>query len=195
MGSETVLPQSTPVATLADTATGHTGVTNLHERAEAARNAAITNLITQQQPEGHWCAELEGDSILQSEYILLKWIIEQEDDPRLPKIANYLRSQQRSADGAWVQYPGAKPDLSATAKACFALKLMGNDTNAPHMARPVSWFSTLAVLKSATPTHASIWRTWARCITTTSPRCPRRWCCCHAGFISTWTRSAPGHAP
>jgi len=93
----------------------------------------VAALFDQQHPDGYWCGELEGDSILQSEYILLKWIVEQEDDPRLPKIANYLRRQQRQSDGAWVQYPGAKPDLSATVKAYFALKLMGDDLDAPHM--------------------------------------------------------------
>ena len=86
-----------------------------------------------QDASGFWCGELEGDSILQSEYILLKFIIEQEHDPRLPKIANHLRMQQRPSDGAWVQYPGGKPDLSATVKAYFALKLMGDNIDAPHM--------------------------------------------------------------
>ncbi len=101
--------------------------------ASEALSRAVKQLMAEQAPEGHWCGELEGDSILQSEYILLKFIIEQEDDPRLPLIANYLRRQQRVADGAWVQYPGAKPDLSATVKAYFALKLMGDDIDAPHM--------------------------------------------------------------
>jgi len=93
----------------------------------------VAALFGEQRSEGYWCGELEGDSILQSEYILLKWIVEQEDDPRLPKVANYLRRQQRESDGAWIQYPGAKPDLSATVKAYFALKLMGDDLEAPHM--------------------------------------------------------------
>ncbi len=103
------------------------------EVVRGALNAAVAQLFNQQNDEGYWCAELEGDSILQSEYILLKWIVEQEHDPKLPKIANYLRKQQREQDGAWVQYPGAKADLSATVKAYFALKLMGDDINAPHM--------------------------------------------------------------
>ncbi len=105
----------------------------LRDRARAGLNKAIDALADQQRPEGYWCGELEGDSILQSEYILLKWIVEQEDDPCLPRIANYLRKQQRDSDGAWTQYPGARPDLSATTKAYFALKLMGDDPEAPHM--------------------------------------------------------------
>jgi len=103
------------------------------DKARAALSSAADCLVSMQHPSGFWCAELEGDSILQSEYILLKFIIEQEDDPRLPKLANHLRAQQRESDGAWIQYPGGKPDLSATVKAYFALKLLGDDINAPHM--------------------------------------------------------------
>ncbi len=103
------------------------------DEAREALARATDNLVAMQHPSGFWCGELEGDSILQSEYILLKFIVEQETDPRLPKIANYLRMQQLSTDGAWTQYPGGKPDLSATVKAYFALKLMGDPINAPHM--------------------------------------------------------------
>ncbi len=106
---------------------------DLRSAASAALSRATECLVSMQHPSGFWCGELEGDSILQSEYILLKFIVEQEDDARLPKIANYLRKQQRQSDGAWVQYPGGKPDLSATVKAYFALKLIGDSTDAPHM--------------------------------------------------------------
>jgi len=89
-------------------------------------------------PGPHWCAELEGDSILSSEYILMKWILGQEDaqpdKARLPRLANQLRLSQRP-DGSWGQYPGAKIDVSATVKGYLSLKLQGDDVNAPHMAR------------------------------------------------------------
>ncbi|MFG0251041.1 MAG: prenyltransferase/squalene oxidase repeat-containing protein, partial [Phycisphaeraceae bacterium JB051] len=89
------------------------------ELLDTARNThqnAVKALMDLQEPEGFWCAELEGDSILQSEYVLLKWIIDQEHDPRIPKIIKYLRKQQ-TEDGSFVQYPGGKIDLSATVKA------------------------------------------------------------------------------
>ena len=60
-----------------------------------------------QNDDGHWCAEFEGDSILQSEYILLKWMVGKEDDPRIAKLTNMLRSQQRE-DGTYGQYPGGE---------------------------------------------------------------------------------------
>ncbi len=108
-----------------------------------ARDAAIEALESLQRSDGHWCAELEGDSILQSEYLLMKWILGQEAAPMadgrdgretLGKITAYLRSQQRE-DGGFGQYPGSGPDLSATVKAYFVLKLAGDDPSAPHMQR------------------------------------------------------------
>jgi squalene-hopene/tetraprenyl-beta-curcumene cyclase len=128
-------PSTSPATATVDIDAHSMTDAHLAQRAAPALEKAIEQLTAQQDPEGFWCAELEGDSILQSEYILLKWIIEQEDDPRLPKIANYLRRQQRKSDGAWVQYPGASPDLSATVKAYFALKLTGDDLDAPHMVK------------------------------------------------------------
>ncbi len=89
-------------------------------------------LLEMHNPQGYWCAELQGDSILESEYILLKFILNQEHDPDLVGVANYLRSIQQS-DGGWNMYPGGASDLSGTVKAYFALKLMGDDPDAPHM--------------------------------------------------------------
>ncbi len=84
-------------------------------------------------PSLHWCAELEGDSILSSEYLLMKLILGQvQGDARLPRIANHLRLVQRP-DGTWGQYPGSPPDLSACVKAYLALKCFGDSPEAPHM--------------------------------------------------------------
>ncbi|NNM84202.1 MAG: squalene--hopene cyclase [Phycisphaerales bacterium] len=97
-----------------------------------ALQKAQTALLRQQHTKGYWVGELQGDSILESEYILLKFILEQESDPDLPLIANYLRSLQQ-ADGGWTLFPGGPSDLAGTVKAYFALKLLGDDVDAPHM--------------------------------------------------------------
>jgi squalene-hopene/tetraprenyl-beta-curcumene cyclase len=97
-----------------------------------AIHRARTTLLDLQNERGYWVGELQGDSILESEYILLKFILGQEDDPNLPKIARYLRSLQR-ADGGWNLFPGGAPDISGTVKAYFALKLMGDDPRSPNM--------------------------------------------------------------
>jgi squalene-hopene/tetraprenyl-beta-curcumene cyclase len=102
--------------------------------AEQALERARAKLLSMQHADGYWVAELQGDSILESEYILMKFILEQEQDADLPKIANYLRNLQQP-DGGWNLYPGGAADLSATVKGYFALKLMGDDPRAPHMTR------------------------------------------------------------
>ncbi len=123
-------------------------------RAKGAVQAAAAALFTKQRtkPWGgrsgkglHWCAELEGDSILSSEYLLMKFILGHEGSPagepreradwaRHQRIANQLRLSQR-ADGTWGQYPGSPMDLSACVKAYFVLKLMGDSPRAEHMLR------------------------------------------------------------
>jgi squalene-hopene/tetraprenyl-beta-curcumene cyclase len=99
-----------------------------------ALQRAQTALLGKQHAKGFWVGELQGDSILESEYLLLRFILAQESDPDLPLIANYLRSLQQT-DGGWSLFPGGPPDLSGTVKAYFALKLMGDDPQAPHMRR------------------------------------------------------------
>jgi squalene-hopene/tetraprenyl-beta-curcumene cyclase len=101
---------------------------------DRALNKAKAALLGMQKLDGHWCGELQGDSILESEYILLKWILGHENDPALPKIANYLRRIQMD-NGGWNLFPGGPADISGTVKGYFALKLMGDDPNAPHMVR------------------------------------------------------------
>ena len=103
---------------------------------------AIAALKSLQNPDGHWCGELEGDSILQSEYLLMKWMLSQESEPlrdgrppqTLLRLVHTLRTQQR-VDGGWGAYRGSPTDLSATVKAYFCLKLFGEAPDAPHMKR------------------------------------------------------------
>ena len=101
---------------------------------DLALAGARAALLSLQKSDGHWCGELQGDSILESEYLLLKWVLGQESDPALPKVANYLRRLQMES-GGWNLFPGGPADLSATVKGYFALKLMGDDPAAPHMRR------------------------------------------------------------
>ncbi len=121
----------------------HWGSEGKFDHLKHALTHAVAALRQLQHKDGHFCGELEGDSILQSEYLLMKFILGQEKLPlvdgrdgyeTLEKIARYLRRQQRS-DGGWGQYPGSGIDLSATVKGYFALKLMGDDPQADHMTK------------------------------------------------------------
>jgi squalene-hopene/tetraprenyl-beta-curcumene cyclase len=100
---------------------------------DEAAAAASRYLLSIQHEDGHWCGELEGDTILESEYMLTMHFLGRGSESRIRKAAEYLRRQQ-TASGGWVLYPGGPPDVSSSVKAYFALKLVGDDPNAPHMA-------------------------------------------------------------
>jgi squalene-hopene/tetraprenyl-beta-curcumene cyclase len=102
--------------------------------AGGALGRAKAALLARQNPAGFWVGELQGDSILESEYILLRFILGQEHRPELPKMANYLR-QIQNAEGGWSLFPGGPSDLSGTVKAYYALKLLGDSANSPHLTK------------------------------------------------------------
>ncbi len=83
-------------------------------------------LLAKQQPEGCWCGELQGDSNLESEYILLLAWLDRLERPVVRKAARYLL-QEQLPQGGWALFPGGEMDVSASVKAYFALKLAGED--------------------------------------------------------------------
>jgi squalene-hopene/tetraprenyl-beta-curcumene cyclase len=101
------------------------------ERLERAIEQGISWLLAQQAPEGYWRGELEADTTVESDYVLYLHILGRPD--RVPKLATYIRRQQR-ADGGWNIYEGGPSELNATVKAYFALKLAGDSIDAPCMA-------------------------------------------------------------
>lgn len=100
---------------------------------------AVTNahaaLGKRQQADGHWVYELEADATIPAEYVLLEHYLDRIDDALEQKIGNYLRRIQSKDHGGWPLYHNGKFDLSASVKAYFALKAVGDDINAPHMRR------------------------------------------------------------
>ena len=90
--------------------------------------------LSLQKSDGHWCAELEGDTILESEYILLMYYIGRGQHPKARKAANYILRKQMPG-GGWSNYPGGPPEVSASVKNYFALKLVGEPAESEHMVR------------------------------------------------------------
>src|SRR5476651_851511 len=102
---------------------------------EGAIRAATDAILAQQRPDGHWVYELEADATIPAEYVLLVHYLAEEPNLELEgKIGVYLRRIQ-GAHGGWPLYHDGAFDISATVKAYFALKMIGEDINAPHMAR------------------------------------------------------------
>ena len=95
---------------------------------------AATGLRQMQADDGHWIFELEADATIPAEYILLNHFTNEVDPILEKKIAVYLR--ERQADhGGWPLYHDGNFDISASVKAYFALKLAGEDMDAPHMVK------------------------------------------------------------
>jgi squalene-hopene/tetraprenyl-beta-curcumene cyclase len=103
-------------------------------RVAEAVSRARDALIADRQPHGHWCYEFEADCTIPAEYVLfLRYLGERR--PELErKLAAYLRARQAD-HGGWPLYPGGDLDISCSVKAYYALKLMGDDPQSPHMLR------------------------------------------------------------
>src|SRR5579872_3463895 len=67
-------------------------------------------LLAHQAPEGYWVGELEGDTILESEYILLLAYLGREGTPTARLCANYLLKQQLPG-GGWSIFPGGPLEI------------------------------------------------------------------------------------
>src|SRR6202163_2704317 len=102
---------------------------------EASIASATQGLLSYRQPDGHWVFELEADSTIPAEYVLLRHYLGETLDVALEaKIANYLRRVQ-GAHGGWALVHDGDFDMSASVKAYFALKMIGDCSDAAHMAR------------------------------------------------------------
>lgn len=91
-----------------------------------------------QRPDGHWVFELEADATIPAEYVLLNHFIGTPEDALEAKIGGYLRAGQ-NADGGWPLFAEGASDISATVKCYFALKLIGDPPDTPHMAQARDW--------------------------------------------------------
>ena len=102
---------------------------------EAAVASATRALLDERKPDGHWCFELEADATIPAEYVLFKHFRGEPEDRALEaKIAVYLRRIQGS-HGGWPLFHDGAFNMSASVKAYFALKMIGDPIDAPHMQR------------------------------------------------------------
>ena len=101
----------------------------------AAIGRAADALLSLQRGDGHWVFELEADATIPAEYVLLVHYLDEPANLELErKIGVYLRRIQ-GAHGGWPLYHDGAFDVSATVKAYFALKMIGDSPDAPHMVR------------------------------------------------------------
>lgn len=99
---------------------------------DAAIAASQTYLLSTQNPDGYWWAELESNVTMTAEVVLLHKIWGSDRTRPLHRAESYLRSQQRD-HGGWELYYGDGGELSTTVEAYMALKLLGASVNDPAM--------------------------------------------------------------
>jgi squalene-hopene/tetraprenyl-beta-curcumene cyclase len=109
-------------------------IDDLAGRVNAAVDGARKHLFSQQCEEGYWCGELEADTSLESDYIVLHTLLGTGDSERFQKAARYIL-QHQNEDGGWSIYVGGPSNISVSVKAYFSLKLAGYKANHPALQR------------------------------------------------------------
>lgn len=99
---------------------------------DAIRRTQAYLLSVHDRSEGFWVDELEADSTLTSEYIMLRRFLGVVDPAKEKKAVQYLITVQLP-EGGWPIYYGGPSEISATVKAYFALKLAGVSKDEPFM--------------------------------------------------------------
>src|SRR5579864_7519920 len=109
-------------------------IDDLASRAAAAIDGARKWLLGQQHEDGYWCGELEADTTLESDYILMHTLLGTGTQERFQKCANYILRHQNE-DGGWPIFNGGPSNISASVKAYFSLKLAGYKPEHPVLQR------------------------------------------------------------
>ncbi len=104
------------------------------ESARTALSRATDALLSLQHVDGYWKGELETNVTMDAEDLFLREFLGVSDPKITAAAANWIRASQRD-DGTWSNFYGGTADLSTTIEAYWALKLAGDDSDAPHMRR------------------------------------------------------------
>ena len=100
------------------------------------RGGDATRCSPCQQPDGHWVFELEADATIPAEYVLLRHYLGEPVDAELEaQDRASICAASRAQHGGWPLFHDGAFDMSASVKAYFALKMIGDSVDAPHMAR------------------------------------------------------------
>lgn len=106
------------------------------ERLGGAIARAYEVLAGEQREDGHWRFELEADVTIPAEYVLLRHHLGEPIDEALEsKLGAYLRHRQSPDHHGWPLYHGGAFNISASVKAYYALKIIGDSASSDHMAR------------------------------------------------------------
>ena len=151
-------------------------------------------LAAAQRADGHWVFELEADATIPAEYILYRHYLADIDEALEKKIAVYLRRIQ-GAHGGWPLFHGGDFDISASVKAYFALKAVGDSPEAPHMKRARDAILAHGGAERSNVFTRSLLALWGEVPWRAVPVMPveimllPKWFPFHMGKVSYWSRT------
>ena len=133
---------------------------------------------------------MNGSTVAFAAMLFLGWGNEQ----RVAKAAAHIRDKQ-GPDGGWAIYPGGPAEISASVKAYFVLKLLGDEAEAEHMKparKTILELGGLEACNSFTKLYLAIFGQypWERC-----PAVPPevillpRWFYINIYEMSSWSRA------
>jgi squalene-hopene/tetraprenyl-beta-curcumene cyclase len=123
--------------------------------AAATLERAAKYLLGLQHETGWWQGELETNVTMDAEDLLMREFLGIGDDTVKASAGRWIRSQQR-ADGTWANFYGGPGNLSTTVEAYVALRLAGDEPDAPHMRRAAEWIRAQGGVE-ATRVFTRIW--------------------------------------
>ena len=89
-------------------------------------------LLDDQKKDGHWLYELEADTTIPSEYILMNHFLGIKEERLEKKLSTYIKKKQ-NPDGGWPLFWEGESNISTSVKAYYALKLVGEKVSSKFM--------------------------------------------------------------
>ncbi|WP_405564387.1 squalene--hopene cyclase [Streptomyces sp. NBC_01180] len=105
----------------------------VHDAAERAAERSVAYLLEAQDAQGWWKGDLETNVTMDAEDLLLRQFLGIQDERTTKAAGQFIRGEQR-ADGTWATFFEGPGELSTTIEAYVALRLAGDEPDAPHMA-------------------------------------------------------------
>lgn len=108
------------------------------DAAEQAAERSVEYLLKSQDAQGWWKGDLETNVTMDAEDLLLRQFLGIQDERTTRAAGQFIRGEQR-ADGTWATFFEGPGELSTTIEAYVALRLAGDEPDAPHMALASEW--------------------------------------------------------
>ncbi|MFC0042300.1 squalene--hopene cyclase [Actinomadura rayongensis] len=102
------------------------------ERIADALDRAVAVLLSRQSDDGHWDGGLDNKVSVDAHHLLAHTFLGLPEPPESREIRTWIRTQQTD-EGGWPNFVGGPDELSTSVMAYLALRMGGEQAEAPHM--------------------------------------------------------------